>query len=148
MMMNDRYLNKLPLASLLLELDTSFLVKRHSTSVDDGGGKDAKCQLDSACSLQKNLHSLDRRQSLALKVRRLGSTGRDFSCGIDKLLQGDVTVTALTVKVAILIGRVFNIERVVLTISSGLLWMGQWHSRRAFQCRPRRRCILCALGQP
>jgi len=58
MMMNDRYLNKLPLASLLLELDTSFLVKRHSTSVDDGSGKDAKCQLDSGCSLQKTYTAL------------------------------------------------------------------------------------------
>jgi len=59
-------------------------------------------------------HSLDCRQTLALKVARLRSAGCDIRGGVNEFLQRDVSVAALTVKVAVLVGRVFDVEGVVL----------------------------------
>lgn len=62
-----------------------------------------------------HLHSLDSRQTFTLKVTSLGFTRRNSLSGIDELLKRDVSVTLLTVKVTILIRRVFDIKRVVLS---------------------------------
>lgn len=92
-------LDELPSTILLLDLDTSLFIKRDSSSVNDGSGEHGR---------------LDSGQTFTL-VRRGGTlSSRDLSSGIDKLLQGSVTVTLLSVKVAVLVRRVLDVEGVVL----------------------------------
>lgn len=147
-------LHQLPLSTLLFQLDASLLVQRHPASVDDGSGQDAA---GSVCEDQEkrrisHLHSFDRRQTLVLEIARLGSTSRDLSSGVDKLLERDVSITALPVKVPILIWRVFHIEGVILRSASsggGRQKKGVVaNSRRACQRRPRPRCTLGGPGRP
>lgn len=84
--------------SILLDLDFPLLVQRYPTGIQNSRGENGV---------------LDRGQAMSIIVGSLGRAGVDASSRLDELVDRDVSVSTLTVKVTGFRGRVLHVEGVV-----------------------------------
>jgi hypothetical protein len=87
--------------------------------VEKRSGDDPATSVDTHSQNQHDLRPLDRGETLPVVVAGLGSARRDLAGGVDELLEREVAVASLAVKVAVLVGAVLDVEGVVL-VSAGL----------------------------
>jgi hypothetical protein len=87
--------------------------------VEKRSGDDPATSVDTHSQNQHDLRPLDRGETPPVVVTGLGSARRDLAGGVDELLEREVAVASLAVKVAVLVGAVLDVEGVVL-VSAGL----------------------------
>jgi hypothetical protein len=87
--------------------------------VEKRSGDDPATSVDTHSQNQHDLRPLDRGETLPVVVAGRGSARRDLAGGVDELLEREVAVASLAVKVAVLVGAVLDVEGVVL-VSAGL----------------------------
>lgn len=91
-------LNQLPNTVCYLDLDLPILIYTPPSSFKDSRGSDGIIQSGQASRIQ---------------ISRLEGPIIDGTAAIDELLKRDIAVARLAVEIALLVGRVLHVERVV-----------------------------------